>query len=78
MKRALTVAAIAAGLVGFAAPAASAAGPDIVQVRYSTEDGVWVGTGVGNQPLVGAYVNDEEACVGFSYQTGTCVPLTWD
>ena len=69
-----TVLALAAATVvgGFVAPAfATTQLP--VSVTYSTDNGVSVGSSLGNQPLVGGHASERGACVGFSYQMPTCV-----
>lgn len=75
MKRALVITVAAFGFVGFAASGASAAPDPVVTVEVG-DDNVRVGTGLPGQPLIGASadVSDAQACVGFSYQTGTCTP----
>jgi len=49
-------------------------GPATVWVN--TDNGVSVGSQLGSQPLVGAGVGNNKACVGFSYEIPFCVDLT--
>lgn len=73
------VLAIAAGIVAvgaIAAPTASVLSAQQLPVQvYLRNDshGVGVGTGYGNQPLVGVWTYDSRVCAGFSYQIPFCV-----
>jgi hypothetical protein len=44
-----------------------------VTIYLSTANGVSVGTSLGSQPLVGAWVRDGQVCVGFSEQIPVCL-----
>lgn len=45
-------------------------------VWVSTTGGVAVGSSLGSQPLVGAWVANGQACVGFSEEIPFCLPLS--
>ena len=64
----------ALGLVLGISGAASAA-TGIVTVTHN-DGGTQVGTGVPGQPLFSVSVDDRGVCVGFSYEEGTCIPVS--
>lgn len=81
--RRLTLLAVSGALaVGAAAPALAqsitppAASLPKPTVTYSTDGGIFVGTALGNQPLVGASVSGGRACVGFSFEVPFCTSLS--
>jgi hypothetical protein len=43
---------------------------------FSTTGGVAAGSALGSQPLVGTWVANGQACVGFSEEIPFCLPLT--
>lgn len=45
-------------------------------VTIDTSDGVTVGSHLGSQPLVGAHVGKDGACVGFSYEIPFCAGVS--
>jgi hypothetical protein len=45
-------------------------------VTVGTTGGVFVGSSLGSQPLVGAWVANGQACVGFSEEIPFCLPLS--
>jgi len=40
------------------------------------DGGTQVGTGVPGQPLVSVSVDSNGVCFGFSYEEGTCIPVS--
>lgn len=71
--RRYVLAASALAVVG-SAGAASASTLPIVTVTHN-DGGTQVGTGLPGQPLVGVSVDNGGVCVGFSYETGSCLPV---
>jgi len=45
-------------------------------VTVDTSNGVSVGSHLGNQPLVGAHVGKDGACIGFSYEIPFCAGVS--
>ena len=64
----------ALGLV-FAMSGAASAATNLVTVTHY-DNGTQVGTGVPGQPLFSVSVDDRGVCVGFSYEEGTCIPVS--
>ena len=65
--------ALVAGVSTAASATASASG--VVTVTHN-DGGTQVGTGVPGQPLFSVSSDSRGVCVGFSYEEGTCVPVT--
>lgn len=70
-KRLIFAVVATAAVAGFAGSAA--ARPDLPVTVTHDENGVGVYSHYGNQPLLGARVdNDGDVCWGFSYEMGHC------
>jgi len=69
------VAGAAIALVVGMSTAASATSSGIVTVTHN-DGGTQVGTTLPGQPLVSVSVDNNGVCVGFSYEEGSCVPVT--
>ena len=66
----------AIGLVlGVSTAASATTTTGIVTVTHN-DGGTQVGTGVPGQPLFSVSVDSRGVCVGFSYEEGTCIPVT--
>jgi hypothetical protein len=72
---ALLVAATLGGIVAIASPSSAAPPTPIVTITHY-DGGTQVGTGLPGQPLVSAGVDSRGICVGFSYENGSCIPVT--
>jgi len=59
---------------GFAGVASAATNP-YVTVTHN-DGGTQVGTGVPGQPLASVSVDNNGVCFGFSYEEGTCIPVS--
>ena len=68
-RTALALTAVAV-LGGLAVPSFAANVP--VKVTYSTNGGVFVGTTINNNPGAAVWVQNNTACVGFSYEVPGC------
>ncbi len=80
MRARLVVAAAALAVASSTAIASAAANPPPLGgpvVTVGTQNGgVQVGTGIHNQPLLGARADRGGICVGFSYQIPFCLPMS--
>ena len=65
----------AVGLVVGLSTAASATTSGIVTVTHN-DGGTQVSTGVPGQPLFSVSADNRGVCVGFSYEEGTCIPVS--
>lgn len=74
VRLALAAAAVAVAAGGTLASAMQPIGGPTVTVG-TQNGGVQVGTSLPNQPLVGARADRTGICFGFSYETGTCLPV---
>ena len=63
------------GLVVGLSTAASATSSGVVTVTHN-DGGTQVSTGVPGQPLFSVSEDSRGVCVGFSYEEGTCIPVT--
>jgi hypothetical protein len=71
----LATAAVVAASAALAAPAMAAPPlPSVTITHY--DNGTQVGTGYGSQPLLGVSDDSRGVCVGFSYEQGSCIPVT--
>lgn len=70
------VAGTALGLVlGMSTAASATATSGIVTVTHN-DGGTQVGTALPGQPLFSVSADNNGVCVGFSYEEGTCLPVT--
>jgi hypothetical protein len=70
-------AALTAGLSTVASASTATTGSSLPIVTVTHYDnGTQVGTGVPGQPLFSVSVDDRGVCVGFSYEEGSCVPVS--
>ena len=58
-----------------AAPALAAPPTPIVTITHY-DGGTQVGTGLPGQPLLSVGTDSRGICVGFSYENGSCIPVT--
>jgi hypothetical protein len=74
----LTKLLVAAGLAGTGVlgGTALAAPPTPIVTVTHYDGGTQVGTGVPGQPLFSVGTDRRGVCVGFSYENGTCIPVT--
>jgi hypothetical protein len=72
-KLAVTAALAATGALGGTALAAPPT-PIVTVTHY--DGGTQVGTGLPGQPLVSVGTDRRGVCVGFSYENGSCIPVT--
>ena len=73
IKLAVAAAVVGTGALGgsaFAAPPT----PIVTVTHY--DGGTQVGTGVPGQPLFSVGTDSRGVCVGFSYEEGSCIPVT--
>ena len=77
VSKTTAVAGAAIGLVVGISTAASAttSTSGLVTVTHN-DDGTQVSTGVPGQPLFSVSSDNRGVCVGFSYEEGTCIPVT--
>jgi hypothetical protein len=71
----LLVAASLGGAIALAGPSSAAPPTPVVTVTHY-DGGTQVGTGLPGQPLVSAGTDSRGVCVGFSYEEGSCLPVT--
>ncbi len=79
MSRTIKTVVVCAAVAGITAGTAGAASARVIPspVTVTTGNGgVQVWTGVPGQPLLSASADKGGVCVGFSYEQGTCVPVT--
>ena len=75
MRRlAIVVSASAVATFGLCGVASAATNP-YVTVTHN-DGGTQVGTGVPGQPLASVSVDNNGVCFGFSYEEGTCIPVS--
>ncbi|MDT7539965.1 MAG: hypothetical protein QOI82_3550 [Actinomycetota bacterium] len=70
----LTVAAALAG-TSLLGGSAFAAPPSPITITHN-DGGTQVGTGVPGQPLFSVSQDNRGVCFGFSYENGSCIPVT--
>ena len=76
MRRlAIVISAAAAATFGLCGVASAAASNPYVTVTHN-DGGTQVGTGVHGQPLASVSVDSNGVCFGFSYEEGTCIPVS--
>lgn len=76
VSRTTAVAGAAFALVVGVSTAASATGTGGIVTVTHNDGGTQVGTGVPGQPLFSVSSDSRGVCVGFSYEEGTCIPVT--
>ena len=73
-RLAVVASAAAAATFGFCGVASAATNPYVTVTHYN--GGTQVGTGVPGQPLASVSVDNNGVCVGFSYEEGSCIPVS--